>query len=95
MSLPIVECIPNFSEARRPDVIDSIRQAITSVPDVSVLDQHSDLDHNRTVITFAGAPQGVEEAAFRWQSRCICMRKLPPNLNVRIWKHTAAASMKA
>ena len=65
MSQPIVECIPNFSEARRPAVIDSIRQAITSVPGVSVLDQHSDLDHNRTVITFAGAPQGVEEAAFR------------------------------
>jgi len=65
MSLPIVECIPNFSEARRPAVIDSIRQAITSVPGVSVLDQHSDLDHNRTVITFAGVPPGVEEAAFR------------------------------
>jgi glutamate formiminotransferase/formiminotetrahydrofolate cyclodeaminase len=65
MSLPIVECIPNFSEARRPAVIDSIRQAITSVAGVSVLDQHSDQDHNRTVITFAGTPQGVEEAAFR------------------------------
>ena len=65
MSQPIVECIPNFSEARRPAVIDSIRQAISSVPGVTVLDQHSDLDHNRTVITFAGAPQGVEEAAFR------------------------------
>jgi glutamate formiminotransferase/formiminotetrahydrofolate cyclodeaminase len=65
MSLPIIECIPNFSEARRPAVIDSIRQAITSVPGVSVLDQHSDQDHNRTVITFAGTPQGVEEAAFR------------------------------
>lgn len=65
MNQSIVECIPNFSEARRPDVIDSIRQAITSVVGVSVLDQHSDLDHNRTVITFAGGPQGVEEAAFR------------------------------
>jgi glutamate formiminotransferase/formiminotetrahydrofolate cyclodeaminase len=65
MSQPIVECIPNFSEARRPAVIDSIRQAISSVASVYVLDQHSDLDHNRTVITFAGTPQGVEEAAFR------------------------------
>ena len=65
MSLSIVECIPNFSEARRPAVVDAIRQAITSVAGVSVLDQHSDLDHNRTVITFAGAPQEVEEAAFR------------------------------
>jgi glutamate formiminotransferase/formiminotetrahydrofolate cyclodeaminase len=65
MSLPIVECIPNFSEARRPAVIDAIRQAISSIPGVSVLDQHSDLDHNRTVITFAGTAEGVEEAAFR------------------------------
>jgi glutamate formiminotransferase / formiminotetrahydrofolate cyclodeaminase len=65
MSQPIVECIPNFSEARRPAVIDSIRQAISSVASVYVLDQHSDQDHNRTVITFAGTPQGVEEAAFR------------------------------
>jgi glutamate formiminotransferase/formiminotetrahydrofolate cyclodeaminase len=65
MSLPIVECIPNFSEARRPAVVDAIRQAISSVPGVFVLDLHSDLDHNRSVITFAGSPQGVEEAAFR------------------------------
>jgi len=65
MSSAIVECIPNYSEARRPEVVDAIRQAIAAVPGVSVLDQHSDLDHNRTVITFAGEPQGVEEAAFR------------------------------
>jgi glutamate formiminotransferase/formiminotetrahydrofolate cyclodeaminase len=65
MSEPIVECIPNFSEARRPQVIDSIIEAICSVPGVSLLDRHSDLDHNRTVLTFVGAPQAVEEAAFR------------------------------
>lgn len=65
MTNPIVECIPNFSEARRPEVVTAIRQAIASVSGVSVLDQHSDLDHNRTVITFAGEPQAVEEAAFR------------------------------
>ncbi len=34
-------------------------------PEVHVLDRHSDLDHNRTVITFVGPPQAVEEAAFR------------------------------
>ncbi len=65
MSTPLVECIPNFSEARRPEVIESILQAITSVPQVSVLDRHSDLDHNRTVITMIGPPQAIEEAAFR------------------------------
>jgi glutamate formiminotransferase/formiminotetrahydrofolate cyclodeaminase len=65
MTTPIVECVPNFSEARRPEVVAAIRQAIAAVAGVSVLDQHSDLDHNRTVITFAGPPQAVEEAAFR------------------------------
>ena len=65
MSTPIVECIPNYSEARRPEVVAEIRETITNVPGVRVLDQHSDLDHNRTVITFAGRPQAVEEAAYR------------------------------
>ena len=64
MSGPIVECIPNFSEARRPEVIEEIIKAITNVPGVLILDQHSDLDHNRTVITFVGPPESVEEAAF-------------------------------
>jgi len=65
MPTPLVECVPNFSEARRPEVVEAIQAAIQSVPTVSVLDRHSDLDHNRTVITFVGSPAGVEEAAFR------------------------------
>jgi glutamate formiminotransferase/formiminotetrahydrofolate cyclodeaminase len=64
MSLPLVECVPNFSEARRPEIVDAIANAITSSGNVSILDRHSDLDHNRTVITFVGSPQAVEEAAF-------------------------------
>lgn len=64
MSIKIVECIPNFSEARRPKVIEQIIAAITSVKGVSLLDQHSDLDHNRTVLTFVGDPHSVELAAF-------------------------------
>jgi glutamate formiminotransferase/formiminotetrahydrofolate cyclodeaminase len=67
--MPIIECIPNFSEARRPEVMDAIRETIAGVEGVVVLDQHSDLDHNRSVITFAGSPQGVEEAAFRMIAR--------------------------
>jgi glutamate formiminotransferase/formiminotetrahydrofolate cyclodeaminase len=46
-------------------VVAAIRQAIAEVEDASVLDTHSDLDHNRSVITFAGTPTAVEEAAFR------------------------------
>jgi glutamate formiminotransferase/formiminotetrahydrofolate cyclodeaminase len=65
MSTQLIECIPNFSEARRPEVIDQIVAAIQSVNEVKLLDRSSDLDHNRTVLTFAGSPLGVEEAAFR------------------------------
>lgn len=61
----LIECIPNFSEARRPEIIDQIVAAITSVDGARLLDRSSDLDHNRTVITFAGSPLAVEEAAFR------------------------------
>jgi glutamate formiminotransferase/formiminotetrahydrofolate cyclodeaminase len=62
---PLVECIANFSEARRPAVVDAIALAIESLPVVHVLDRHSDMDHNRTVITFTGPPAEIEEAAFR------------------------------
>ena len=61
----LVECIPNFSEARRPEVVDQIAAAITSVEGARLLDRSSDLDHNRTVLTYAGPPEAVEEAAFR------------------------------
>jgi glutamate formiminotransferase len=65
MSSNIVECIPNFSEARRPAIVSQIHQAISAVPGVYVLDLNSDLDHNRSVITFAGEPDAVEEAAYK------------------------------
>jgi len=64
MPSALVQCIPNFSEGRRPEVIDAIVSAITAVPGVMVLDRHSDADHNRTVVTYAGPPQAVSEAAF-------------------------------
>jgi len=63
--MSLIECIPNFSEARRPEVIDQIVAAITSVEGARLLDRSSDLDHNRTVLTYAGPPEAVEEAAFR------------------------------
>ena len=52
----IVECIPNFSEGRRREVIEAIAESIELVDGAYILDQHSDVDHNRTVITFAGEP---------------------------------------
>ena len=65
MPTPLVECIPNFSEARRPEVIGAILAAITGVAEISLLNYSSDTDHNRSVVTFAGPPAPVEEAAFR------------------------------
>ncbi len=65
MPNPLVECIPNFSEARRPEVVEAIIAAIKAVPGVTVLDRHSDMDHNRTVVTYVGPPAAVEEAAFQ------------------------------
>lgn len=65
MTLTLIECVPNFSEAHRPEVVDAIQEAIGSVPGIKVLDRHSDMDHNRSVITFVGPPEAVEEAAFR------------------------------
>jgi glutamate formiminotransferase / formiminotetrahydrofolate cyclodeaminase len=63
MPNPTVECIANFSDARRPEVIEAIMAAIRAAG-ATMLDRHSDLDHNRTVLTFVGPPQAVEEAAF-------------------------------
>lgn len=64
MGQALVECIPNFSEGRRPEVIAAIAAAIRGVSQVHILDQHSDEDHNRTVITFVAPPQAALEAAY-------------------------------
>lgn len=56
--LPLIEAVPNFSEGRRPEVIQALLQAI-QVPGVLLLDYSSDPDHNRTVITVVGEPQAV------------------------------------
>jgi glutamate formiminotransferase len=59
----IVECIPNFSEGRRAEVIDQIVAAIKSVPGAVLLDRESDADHNRSVVTFVAEPDRVVDAA--------------------------------
>jgi glutamate formiminotransferase / formiminotetrahydrofolate cyclodeaminase len=64
MTKKLMECIPNFSEGRRIEVVDAIADAITAISDVYILDRSSDPDHNRSVITFAGSPSAVVEAAF-------------------------------
>jgi len=61
----LVECVPNFSEGRKVETVESIAQAIESVEGATVLDRHMDADHNRSVITFVSAPELVVEAALR------------------------------
>jgi glutamate formiminotransferase len=68
---PIIECVPNFSEGRDASVVARIAEAITSVRGALVLDQTSDWDHNRSVITFAGSPDAVADAAFRGIQRAV------------------------
>lgn len=62
---PIIECVPNFSEGRRPEVIEAIAQAIRQVEGVKLLDVDPGKATNRTVMTMAGAPERVIEAAFQ------------------------------
>src|SRR5262249_30676584 len=61
----LVECVPNFSEGRRREVVDRIVEAFAGVRGVTFLDREMDPDHNRSVITFAGEPEAVVDAAFR------------------------------
>src|SRR5215212_3887088 len=60
---PLVECVPNFSEGRRPEVVRDIAAAITAVKPACVLDTHIDPDHNRSVITFVAPPKTVVACA--------------------------------
>lgn len=61
----VIECVPNFSDGRRAEVIEAIIKEITSVSGVKLWDYSSDKDHNRTVVTFVGGPNQVKEAAIK------------------------------
>ena len=61
----LIECVPNFSEGRRPETVLRIAEAIAAVETACVLDTHIDPDHNRSVITFVASPENVVEAAVR------------------------------
>lgn len=63
--LQVIECVPNFSEGRRPEIIDAIARAMQQVDGVKLLDVDPGKATNRTVMTIAGAPERVIEAAFQ------------------------------
>lgn len=59
----LVECVPNFSEGRKPETVRLIAESIAAVDSACVLDTHIDPDHNRSVITFVATPTRVVKAA--------------------------------
>jgi glutamate formiminotransferase len=61
--MPMIECIPNVSEGRRPEVVERFAEAIRVVPGVRLLDYSSDPSHNRSVFTLVGDAAGVKAAA--------------------------------
>jgi len=67
----LVECVPNFSEGRKPETVERIAQAIQSVSGAVVLNRHVDSDHNRSVITFVAPPSSIVEAALHAVAKAI------------------------
>jgi len=65
---PLIECVPNYSEGRRPEVVEAIVAAM-QVEGVRLLDWSLDADHNRSVVTIAGPPAAVVESAIRGAGR--------------------------
>lgn len=59
----LIECVPNFSEGRRPEVVAEIVRAVGQIDGVTLLDHSLDATHNRSVVTFAGAAEPVVRAA--------------------------------
>ncbi len=60
----IVECVPNFSEGVSQDIVEKILDEARNVSGVTLLDSSMDKDHNRSVVTFIGSVEGVEQASF-------------------------------
>ena len=69
--MKLVECVPNFSEGRRPEVVTAIRDAIAAVDGASILDVSSDASHNRTVITFVVPVEHAVDAAYAGIARAL------------------------
>ncbi|MDQ5838831.1 MAG: glutamate formiminotransferase, partial [Acidobacteriota bacterium] len=65
----IVECVPNFSEGRKAEVVARLAEAVEEVEGALVLGTHVDPDHNRSVITFVAPPETVVEAALNVVAR--------------------------
>ena len=78
----LIECVPNFSEGRDPAKVDALVLAMSAVSGVYVLDREMDADHNRSVITLAGDPDAVAEAALQGTAKAMEL--------IDLTKHTGA-----
>jgi glutamate formiminotransferase len=67
----VIECVPNVSEGRRPEIVAAMADAIRAVDGVRLLDYSSDASHNRSVFTFAGEAAGVERAVLALFERAV------------------------
>lgn len=67
----IMECIPNISEGRNPAVVEAVVDIIRNTPGVTLLDHSSDPSHNRSVITYLGAPEAVMKAAVELAGKAV------------------------
>ena len=63
--MKILECVPNFSEGRDAEKVESIVEEVRQTSGVKLLDYFSDPDHNRSVVTFIGDPEAVKQAALK------------------------------
>ncbi|WP_393971435.1 glutamate formimidoyltransferase [Oxyplasma meridianum] len=63
--MKMVECVPNFSEGRRKEIVDDIVESISAVQGVRILDVEMDQNHNRCVVSFTADQSVAVEAAFR------------------------------
>jgi glutamate formiminotransferase/formiminotetrahydrofolate cyclodeaminase len=71
MARRLIECVPNFSEGRDAAKVEALAGAVRSVPGIAFLDSELDADHNRCVLTFAGPPELVVEAALRGVGKAV------------------------
>ncbi|OYV97778.1 MAG: hypothetical protein B7Z68_02615, partial [Acidobacteria bacterium 21-70-11] len=69
--MQLVECVPNISDGRHPEVYEAAAKAAAAVPGVTLLNVDPGAETNRTVITFVGEPEAVLEGAFRLTAKAL------------------------
>jgi glutamate formiminotransferase len=82
MARRLIECVPNFSEGRDREKVNALVEAVCSVPGVSFLGLEMDADHHRSVLTFAGPPEPVAEAALRAVGKAVDLIDLTQHAGV-------------